>query len=75
MAEVDECFAQGIALEDEQRLVAESANEILNWIRGHSEANREEYEQKEKEFDSRCNLVMRRLFAVAVILEPVTHSQ
>merc|ERR1712063_183370 len=49
--------------EGDKKTIEEKCDEIINWLDNNQSAEREEYEEKQKELEGICNPIMQKLYA------------
>lgn len=51
--------------EEDKKTVEDSVQEAIDWLDGHAEAEKEEYEEKQKALEQKCSPVMAKLYGGA----------
>merc|ERR1711959_820866 len=51
--------------EGDKKTIEEKCDEVINWLDSNQSAEKEEYEEKQKELEGLCNPIMQKLYAGA----------
>ena len=49
----------------DKKTIEEKCDEVINWLDNNQSAEKEEYEEKQKELEGVCNPIMQKLYAGA----------